>query len=705
MSATRTPTSEADQPPPSRSALTSWFLDHWSVIAVVAIVLVQFALLAPLFGPGEPAGDDLSIHLAETAHIARALAQGDMELWNPTANAGFASGYYYQILPQLLPALLSLIFGGLLSLLFVFKLCIAVPLALLPATTYRALRVAGVAKAEAVGAAFAIGFVFTPFKWGLGVDSLFTTGLYSQAWGVLFVPLAIVYADRYLRLGEGRGRAVGYALLVGLCHPFFGFALGPAILLTPWWRAGILTALRRGTILLGLVLTASAFFWLPILVHYDSFGGFPARVADEAGIAPVRFVKVLVRGGFFDLGRVPAYTILLVPALALAVWRRSAVGLYVFCAGAIFALAVALGPVVGKTDGDLIPAIRFLGMMQLMWAGLAGMGAVAIGRTILEAKRLPISRGLARGALTGAGVAAAVYIVVTARIGERTRLIDDFKGQDRSAMLELIKELEVLPHGRILGARELGTAAHWWMYMPSVYANTPAMRAYGGAALQSSPNYVYLRTYPFDGNLALWGVRYVLARADKPTPWIGTKERKRVRDYKLLEIPTLGLFRPIGILRQIPSDRKTREKTTNQWLRSPEPAIGMHLEIGGSSGATQNLPVDILSEYEGLSRYDGAVKSAKGGTVALAVTYHPGWRATVDGKAVPIRRVSPDFMAVDVPPGEHMIIYRFSRPWWTWALLAVSLLALIGASINRKTFAQWLKLWSPPASREEGDLV
>ncbi len=61
--------------------------------AVLAgLVVFQAYALAPLFGPGEPAGDDNSVHLAEVAHLGRAIEAHDVNLWNPSANLGFASG-------------------------------------------------------------------------------------------------------------------------------------------------------------------------------------------------------------------------------------------------------------------------------------------------------------------------------------------------------------------------------------------------------------------------------------------------------------------------------------------------------------------------------------------------------------------------------------------------------------------------------------
>jgi hypothetical protein len=41
--------------------------------------------------------------------------------------------------------------------------------------------------------------------------------------------------------------------------------------------------------------------------------------------------------------------------------------------------------------------------------------------------------------------------------------------------------------------------------------------------------------------------------------------------------------------------------------------------------------------------------------------------------------VTPDFPAVDVPPGKHTLAMRFERPWWAHAAWLVWPLTALGA--------------------------
>ena len=69
-------------------------------------------------------------------------------------------------------------------------------------------------------------------------------------------------------------------------------------------------------------------------------------------------------------------------------------------------------------------------------------------------------------------------------------------------------------------------------------------------------------------------------------------------------------------------------------------------------------------------------------------SWHPRWHAYLDGVEVPIRRVTPDFPAVDVPAGAHVLQLRFERPWWahaSWLAWPLGVfLAWLGARWDRR---------------------
>ena len=46
--------------------------------------------------------------------------------------------------------------------------------------------------------------------------------------------------------------------------------------------------------------------------------------------------------------------------------------------------------------------------------------------------------------------------------------------------------------------------------------------------------------------------------------------------------------------------------------------------------------------------------------LALHDTYYPGWIAEIDGVRAPILRADVLFRGVEMPPGQHRVVFRFA---------------------------------------------
>jgi len=68
------------------------------------------------------------------------------------------------------------------------------------------------------------------------------------------------------------------------------------------------------------------------------------------------------------------------------------------------------------------------------------------------------------------------------------------------------------------------------------------------------------------------------------------------------------------------------------------------------------------------------------GFVVLADSYYPGWRATVNGTAVPIARANFMSRLVEVPPGKSRVEFRY-RPTSLVLGAAVSVAVLGGLTV------------------------
>jgi hypothetical protein len=76
------------------------------------------------------------------------------------------------------------------------------------------------------------------------------------------------------------------------------------------------------------------------------------------------------------------------------------------------------------------------------------------------------------------------------------------------------------------------------------------------------------------------------------------------------------------------------------------------------AGAAFAGSAQIVSWEPGRTAVD--VDSKQGGVLVLNGTYYPGWIAEIDGLAAPLMRADVLFRGVEVPPGNHRVVFRFA---------------------------------------------
>lgn len=701
-------------------------------LALAATTLVLVVVYAGVFR-GEPAGDDLTFHLAEIRRLADCFAAGDLDLWNTSANAGYASAYYYQVLPLAVPAAAAALTGT--EVLFWFQLCIFLPLVLVPLAAYRGMRLLDATRWAAVSAGTAVAFAISSSKWGHGADGNFLVGLYTQTWAFAAFPLALGHAVRWILRGQSLAAAIAWGTFVGLSHPFAGVALGVALaagaladaLVPPLGRllrrllggragdrmsrgldrldlqprlheepaaagteidAAVLPRLLRITLLGAALLVASASTWAPVLVDYAGFGGFPHRVAGEDGTGFTRLMKWYALGGILDSGRVQALTwsLPLVLVFARARYLR-----WLWGAALAYAFLLSIGPHL-KTQDDLLPAVRFLGGLQIALALGIGAGLLAVGRWLYAvlASRFGAPAAITAVGLLAVGMIGGVVGWGAAVEARRVHVAGDHKRIYRAEMMQVIQALAAQPPGRKQALE--GATNHWWNLLPFVYAERPALLQMGGGGLQSSPIYDFL-----------WNNRDPLRNAwlyDAPYIVFGVSEAKsmpagetvlRTEHYELRKLPSPGLVSPVEVTGTLPPGRKPAHEAALRWLSTSQGQRDQMMAYAGSGGAGPAPKAKVTGVRRQLSPGPlpdivAEVAAEAPSTVVFRDSWHPRWTGIIDGKVVPVRRLTPDFPALDVPAGRHTVALRFDRPWWALAawLLWPAMVLLGGAASRRR---------------------
>ena len=90
-------------------------------------------------------------------------------------------------------------------------------------------------------------------------------------------------------------------------------------------------------------------------------------------------------------------------------------------------------------------------------------------------------------------------------------------------------------------------------------------------------------------------------------------------------------------------------------------------------------------------RYEVDAKVERPCHLLLKATYHPGWRATVDGQPIAPVMVAPAFVAVPLAPGQHHVVLEYRPGAFRLILLVLGLLVLgLAALAERRGIGPWL---------------
>jgi len=117
--------------------------------------------------------------------------------------------------------------------------------------------------------------------------------------------------------------------------------------------------------------------------------------------------------------------------------------------------------------------------------------------------------------------------------------------------------------------------------------------------------------------------------------------------------------------------------------RSAPPAAELVVD-----GAAWPAGAGRVEEAEfGTNRVSARVTMERAGTLVLADTYYPGWKAELDGAEVPARRANCAFRAVRVPAGTHAVAWFFAPESFRIGLWA----GLVSAAVLLAAAARWRK--------------
>jgi hypothetical protein len=275
--------------------------------------------------------------------------------------------------------------------------------------------------------------------------------------------------------------------------------------------------------------------------------------------------------------------------------------------------------------------------------------------------------------IAAAATAAVVGIAIPgARIAQwRATVSIDSPTTHRAEIDEVIRALADQPHGRKQARR--GTENHWFNQLPYVEARIPALFQMGGGGLQASPNYDFLWNVGDPARTAwVYDAPYVTFTRDNAASMPDGETVIETEHFAVRRLPAPGLVSPVEVRGTLPAGRFAARTRAIEWLKSADALADRLMAYAGSAGLAAPPHGRILDARRQPSPGDAAdivarVAADAPTTFVARESWHPRWRGFVDGSEVKVRRVTPDFVAVDVPAGEHVLELRFDRPWWVWA--------------------------------------
>ncbi|MCC7018367.1 MAG: hypothetical protein IT332_01345 [Ardenticatenales bacterium] len=666
----------------------------------LALTAAAFAYFWPLFAPAPHRrwfvdGDFVDQFLAFARFEASALADGRLPLWNPYA---FGGGPFWADIQAAVayPPSLAVV-GASLALtggvgVGALQIEAVAHIALAAVFTYAfARRVLG-ARAGAVLAAvaFAFGGYLT------GYPPLQLAVLESNAW----LPLALLAVDRVVSGGDGNGRfdittdvvllAVALAMAILAGHPQSALYLVYTCLAWTLWRARPWrrTPRRIWTSLVTAAVAAlglSAAGWLPAAhflglsnraeAGYEMLGhGFPPR--ELLGLV----VPGLTHWSPLYVGVLP---------LSLAVWAG-----WAWLAG-----GEGYRPSDGDDRGAGNPTTFFLALAALALALSLGARAIAFDAAYHLAPGFALFRGQERAAFLVSFALAMLAGTGFAQASSSTRWKARRRGIGRwlaptliaLAWLELYRvgarvnlaaappsELTTTPLIALLrNSAGLGRV-HDDDRLPRNFGVLHGIESTNGASPLVLRHYLRLREGLLPAHEArFWQLTATSAviswrdRIDGAEPILGVGEGDLRTTVHGLANPSPYAWRAF---RAVPV--ATDDDALVQLRDAAFDPFGTVLLHDGAQGGGP-YGTDGATGVDGRGPAGDVAVRTDGGTpgwIVFSEVWHPGWRATIDGRPAPVLRADVALIAVAVPPGEHAVSLRFADRWAV-AGIAVSTLA------------------------------
>jgi SAM-dependent methyltransferase len=495
--------------------------------------------------------------------------------------------------------------------------------------------------------------------------------------------------------------------------------------------------LARVAIVAAATIAASAYVVVPIFrdfAYYNVSTLVPSWKYHSFGHAVV--LGRLVRGELFDFGRAPVLTVLVGIGVVVAAIRarRDERSRFLLAVFAFFLLLYFGRPTWGKLL-DVLPLgsgfhySRALYLVHQAGATLAGVAAADLLQRLARVRRLGAATAVAAGVLVAAPLATERMTYLLHNAGLLQEAARDFAAEraDLEAALALAREDRLgrtyAGFGRPGGPPWGGAFMVGWV---PVYSWLPIREI---DALGYLHHMWSLNADMHDGfderrpdHYRVFNVRRILAPEGVATARFA-EPLARFGRFRVLAVEGPGYVDLVDVPYPVNVPKRNVSRLHRAWLAGPLPAAGIHpavrlLEEGApiagaylADGADIRLPRadppatprgEVLSVERRGEDFLAEVRVDRPCHLLLKMSFHPGWRALVDGAPAETVQLMPSYVGVPLAPGTHRVELSWEPGALKGWLLAAGLLVLaatFGVERRRESGAGGTVTWKRRLSR------
>jgi hypothetical protein len=181
------------------------------------------------------------------------------------------------------------------------------------------------------------------------------------------------------------------------------------------------------------------------------------------------------------------------------------------------------------------------------------------------------------------------------------------------------------------------------------------------------------------GHYRVFGIDRIVAPAEPAAAPPFTREIARRGRFRVLEVDGGGFAELVDAPYSVNVEKRFLGRAQAKWLSSALPAAGIHPRVRlaeaepadpkgiDGSGAGVRFPEAPAAMPRGIVRsiertgedFLVEVQTVRACVLLLKMTFHPQWKASVDGNAVETMHLFPSYVGVPLEPGAHSVSLRY----------------------------------------------